>query len=77
MWNQMMSNGPVWMVGIMALFGVLAVSGIVILAKALLSGSEPSNISAENGSDILLKARYARGEIGAEEFALKKRDLGH
>lgn len=76
MWNQMMSNGPVWMVGIMALFGVLAVSGIVILAKALLSDSESSNISAENGSDIL-KARYARGEIGAEEFAQKKHDLRH
>ncbi|MHB1174210.1 MAG: SHOCT domain-containing protein [Sulfuriferula sp.] len=74
MWNQMMNNGSGWMGVGMALFGVLVVSGIVILVKALLSAAAPSVTSPENGSD-LLKARYARGEIGAEEFAQKKHDL--
>lgn len=76
MWNQMMSNGSGWMGTGMALFGVLVISGIVILMKALLNTSPPSVKSAENAGDIL-KARYARGEIGAEEFAQKKRDLKH
>ncbi len=76
MWNQMMSNGSGWMDIGMALFGVLVVSGIVILVKALFSSSAPSVTSAESGSDIL-KGRYAHGEIGAEEFAQKKRDLKH
>lgn len=76
MWNQMMSNGSGWMVVGMALFGVLVVSGIVVLVKALFSAPATSVTSAENGSDIL-KGRFARGEIGAEEFAQKKRDLKH
>ncbi len=74
MWNQMMSNGLGWMGIVMTLFGVFVISGIVILVKALLSASTSSEPSTENVGDIL-KARYTRGEIRAEEFAQKKRDL--
>ena len=56
----------------MLLWWVLIVLGIVVLVKWLAGGGRP-----HHGGRALevLKERYARGEIGKEEFEQKKRDL--
>jgi hypothetical protein len=56
MWNQMMSNGSgwmgLWMVMGMAVFGVLVISGIVLLAKTLFNSPQPSVKPAVNAGEI-------------------------
>jgi putative membrane protein len=60
----------------MLLWWALIVLGIVVLVKWLASGSATSGGSALSGRALeVLKERYARGEIGKEEFEQKKRDL--
>ncbi len=56
----------------MVLFWGLIIGGIVLLVRFIFpqSGSKPSEDSSE-----ILKRRYARGEIGKEEFESKKRDI--
>ena len=56
----------------MVLFWGLIIVGIVLLVRYIFpqSGSKPSEDSIE-----ILKRRYARGEIGREEFESKKRDI--
>ncbi len=56
----------------MIAFWVLVILGIVYLVKAIAGRGASSK--EEMPLDIL-KKRYARGEIDAEEFARKKRDL--
>jgi len=68
MWNQMMSNGSGWM-GLwmgtgMAVFGVLVIFGIVMLAKTLFNSPQPS-----------VEPTGKTGEVEAKESAQKKRDL--
>lgn len=60
--------GPILMIA----FWVLVILGIVYLVKAL-AGRGAS--SKEDTPLDILKKRYARGEIDAEEFAKRKRDL--
>jgi putative membrane protein len=79
MWGDMGGWGWGWgMFGAlhMLLWWVLIVLGIVVLIKWLIGGS--SRQERETGSRALevLKERYARGEIGREEYEQKKRDLG-
>ena len=62
--------GPILMIA----FWVLVILGIVYLVKALAGGRMSTSTKEETALDIL-KKRYARGEIDAEEFARKKRDL--
>lgn len=57
---------------LMIAFWVLAILGIVYLVKAIAGRGVSSK--EETPLDIL-KKRYARGEIDAEEFARKKKDL--
>lgn len=61
----------------MVLWWVLLILGIVVLAKWLAGGSGASRRDRSGDSRALevLKERYARGEIGKEEFEQKKRDL--
>jgi putative membrane protein len=56
----------------MALWWVLIILGIAVLAKWLFAGGA----GRERADPIeILKQRYARGEIQKEEFEQKKRDL--
>jgi putative membrane protein len=56
------------------LWVILAV-GIVVLVRLLRREPSAGGPPAETALDIL-KKRYARGEIGKEEFEQKKRDIG-
>jgi putative membrane protein len=56
----------------MALWWLLLLLAIGVLAKWLFTGSRPASAQALE----LLRERYARGEISKEEFVQKKEDLG-
>ena len=76
MWGDWMSGygmGWGWFGFILMIaFWVLVILGIVYLVKALTGrGASPKE---ETPLDIL-KKRYAKGEIDAEEFARRKKDL--
>lgn len=61
----------------MVLWWALLILGIVVLIKWLAGGFGASREprASEGRALELLKERYARGEIGKEEFDQKKRDL--
>lgn len=70
-WGWGMGFGMISMV----LFWILIVLGIVILVKWIsASATGTGQTPAKTALDIL-KERYARGEIGREEFEQKKRDI--
>ncbi len=75
MWNDMSSHGWWWGFGPlpMLLIWVLIIVALVALGKWIFgqSGDTPRSRSALD----ILKERYARGEIGKDEFEQKKRDL--
>ena len=59
----------------MILFWGLVFLGIAALVRWLVAGS-PGNSGAERKSALdILRERYARGEIGRDEFEQKLRDL--
>jgi putative membrane protein len=79
-WNwDHMGSGMGWGFGFggigMILFWVVIIAAVVILAKGLFGGSRPDDKPAGKSALDVLKERYARGEIGREEFEQKKRDL--
>jgi putative membrane protein len=53
------------------LWWVLLALGIAVLAKWLFGGGDRN----DNRALDVLKERYARGEIGKEEYEQKRRDL--
>ncbi|MCZ7566075.1 MAG: SHOCT domain-containing protein [Burkholderiales bacterium] len=61
----------------MLLFWALVIAGIVMLARWLFAGSSAGIAALGRGKTALeiLGERYARGEIGKEEFEQRKRDL--
>jgi len=59
----------------MILFWGLVILGIAVLAKSLLGSSVGGAVPPGKSAMELLKERYARGEIGKEEFEQKRRDL--
>ncbi|MCL4536281.1 MAG: SHOCT domain-containing protein [Nitrospirae bacterium] len=61
--------GPILMI----VFWGLVILGIVYLVKAI-AGRGAASSKEETPLDIL-KKRYARGEIDAEEFARRRKDL--
>ena len=81
MWGDMGSLGWGWGWGLlgaahMLLWWVLIILGIAVLAKWLFgAGAQYRGAPGGNALEIL-KERYARGEIGKDEFEQKKRDLG-
>jgi putative membrane protein len=62
----------------MLLFWGLVIAGVVVLVRWLSSekSSGPASRSPEKSALDILGERYARGEIGKEEFEQKRRDLG-
>jgi len=75
MWGGMM-DGWGWGAGILHnfLWWALVILGIVVLVRLLGGGSRRAEAPPETALDVL-KKRYARGEIGQQEFEEKRRDL--
>jgi len=73
MWGEGWSwgFGMLWMVG----FWILVIVGVVLVVKWAAGASDRSGPVRETALEVLTK-RYAKGEIGREEFEQKKRDLG-
>ncbi|HLD14517.1 MAG TPA: SHOCT domain-containing protein [Burkholderiales bacterium] len=59
----------------MLLFWLLIILGAAALIKWLVSQSRGTEQPREKTPLEILQARYARGEIGKEEYELKRRDL--
>lgn len=82
MWGAMDGWGWGWTWGMGMIHGflwwVLVILGIVVLARLLARGSGTPSVqpgaAPETALEIVEK-RYARGEIGKEEFEEKRRDL--
>lgn len=72
MWSYMDYYGWGGMGFGMLLFWGLLIAGIVMLVRCSGGCGKPER--GESALDIL-KQRYARGEIGKDEFEQKKRDL--
>ena len=70
-WGWGMGFGMISMV----LFWVLVIVGIVILVRWIAAGSSGARQAPAKTALDILKERYARGEIGREEFEQKKRDI--
>ena len=81
-WEETMSGpwfwgwGILWMVMITA-FWLLILLVLVLAVRWLWqAGSGIRSVQPpEESAQEILKKRYARGEIGKEEFEIKKRDL--
>jgi len=61
--------------GFMWIFWIAGVVGLIFLIKWIVQQSKAGEGKAEEGSLVILKKRYARGEINKEEFEEKKKDL--
>jgi len=62
----------------MLVFWGLIIAGVVLLARWFTAGPSSSSappVRGKTAADILAE-RYAKGEIGKEEFEQKRRDLG-
>jgi putative membrane protein len=61
----------------MLVFWVLIIVGIVLVVRWLVEQGRPASVSGPGGESALdiLKKRYARGEIGKEEFERMKQEL--
>ena len=64
--------------GAWAMFGMMAIFwlGIIGLGWWAITSYNRRHASANSGPIEVAKLRYARGEIGAEEFERLKRELG-
>jgi len=77
-----MDGGMMWLGLLMMVFGLLVFVGIILLgvwAVTRLTGSERSRSSgpANSAEDplIILQRRYARGEIGRDDYERIRSDL--
>lgn len=77
-WNHM-GSGMGWGFGFggfyMILFWAVIIAVVVVLVKWIFRGSARTDMPSSKSALDVLKERYARGEIGREEFEQKKRDL--
>ena len=86
MWDGMTGFGWLWVLWLLLSVAllVLVVLGAVWLARALTSGSgrnqrtgdETGDGGAAGSAREALDLRYARGEIGRDEYLQARRDLG-
>ena len=78
-WDHM-GSGTGWGMGFggiyMILFWVVIIAAVVVLAKWMFGNSSRSDSARGKSALDILQERYARGEIGKDEFEQKKRDLG-
>jgi putative membrane protein len=75
MWGSYYGMGWPWIL-FMLVFWVAAIVGIAALIRWLVLASRPgAGARGEESAIEVLKKRYARGEIGKEEFEEKKKDL--
>ena len=70
-WNDFGGYGMGFGLLFMLLFWVAVIAGIVYLVRYLGRGKACSG----NRALDILRERYARGEIGRDEYEQKKRDL--
>jgi putative membrane protein len=61
--------------GFMWIFWVLVLVAIVVVARAMMPTNAPRSGAHEDSALSILDKRYARGEIGREEYHEKKREL--
>lgn len=61
-------------IGMLVFWGLL-IAGIVMLVRCAMDSSACGKRGRKKSALDLLDERYARGEIGREEFEQKKRDL--
>ncbi len=59
----------------MLLWWGLVIAAIFLLVRWLSPGAGKSPPAQEDRAMVILRERYARGEIGKEEFEARKRDL--
>ena len=71
-WDYGWGMGFGWI--FMVLFWALVILGIVYLLKLISGGDRKSERNEETALEVL-KKRYAKGEIGKEEFEEKKKDI--
>lgn len=80
MMTQMMGGwwgfGPMWFGGLFSLLLLALLIAAVVLVVRYLAGGSRGDAGARGGRALeILKERYARGEIGKEEFEAMRRDL--
>lgn len=76
MWGGSWGTGGVLMEVLMGLLWIAILIGIAAVVWAVLRrNTSGSSSSATDSALRILEERYARGEIGKEEFEQKRRDL--
>ena len=80
MMSQMMGGwwgfGPMWFGGLFSLLLLALLIVAVVLAVRYLTGWPRGDAGPGGGRALeILKERYARGEIGKDEFETMRRDL--
>ena len=61
--------------GFMWIIWIIIIIAAILLAKRYFSPTQKESEPTSESALDLLKKRYAKGEIGKEEFEEKKRDL--
>jgi len=69
-WGVMAWFGPI----MMFIFWAVAIVALILFIRWIVT-SAGNRSRAEDSALEILKKRYARGEIGKEEFETKKRDI--
>ncbi|MBI3015770.1 MAG: SHOCT domain-containing protein [Candidatus Tectomicrobia bacterium] len=74
-WGGMGFGGGLLGFLFMILFWGVLIAGVVLAVRWLTEKSRSGEGRQEDSALEILKKRYARGEIGKEEFEEKKKDL--